>query len=323
LPDFIILANARWDAGGRGGNSSQQYAQAVLRRGWRLCYIQQDGARLHTPLEALDLGPNTVVMCDLPWVEFYLDLFLELKARGCRTVYRIVDNFYQTVRRDSYSEERECAFIRAADAVFASSPLNVSRFQEVRADIGLLRNGVNLKYLWAPPSAPPGDLHFGKPTVAFVASFWDPEWIDWPALLNAARVNSAMAINVLGDVERIPKLSFPGNVHLLGKRPWPLLKNYIHFCDAGLSLYRTRRTRFSNPLKVLEYLACGRPAVSCPNPSISDYPYLYFYRRPQALSAKITTAAAAVIDKKALYHFLEQHTWEARLDVILSKLGFS
>ena len=129
MASLIILANARWDTEGRGGNSSQQYAIAGIRQGLKVCYIQKDKVNRHTPLEEIEFGNNAVVMCDMPWVDFYYDVFMKLKALGCRTAYRIVDNWAMTKRREEYSQEREEEFIRQADAVFASHPLNMERFK--------------------------------------------------------------------------------------------------------------------------------------------------------------------------------------------------
>lgn len=321
LPDFVILANVRWnrDGEGRGGNSSAQYADAIMRRGWRVSFLQKDGANHLTPLAELALGPQTVVMCDMPWVDFYLELFVSLQRRGCRTVYRIVDNWLLTHRQAEYREEREIEFIRTADAVFASNPLNIERFRRVRDDITLLRNGVDLDYLRCRREKP-ADLRRGNPTAVFSASFWDPTWVDWEALLYAADTRPELALNILGAAAGLPKRKLPPNLHLLGRRPWSDLPAYLQHAEVGLVAYDAARTSYTNPLKVLEYLASGLPVVASPNPSLEDYPYVFFYRSPQEFVEQISAAAAVEIDREALYRTLQQHTWEARLDQLLTKL---
>jgi len=321
LPDFVILANAVWDSPtGGGGHSSQQYALAMMRRGWRVSFVQKDGSVVHTPLKELNPGPGTIVMCDLPWIDHYYDTFMNLKEQGCRTIYRIIDNWHMTPRRD-YSEEREIAFITAADLVFASNPLNIERFLPIRSDITLLRNGVDLELFWNWKGDPPADLLRGKPTLVFVASFWDPEWIDWRSLFHALESCPEMTLNVIGPRERIQAQSAPRNCHFLGVKRNRLLPSYLHNCDAGLLPYNRARTRYNNPLKVLEYLGCGLPVVCCPNLSIMDYPYRYFYRDPEEFVAKIRLALETPIDSAFLHRSLSQHTWESRLESLLARLA--
>lgn len=323
MPDFVILGNCLWNSKGRGGNSSQQYALAVMRRGWRVRYVDRYGTGLFTPWEDLEIGPETVVMCDMPWVKHYYTLFMELKMRGCRTVYRAVDNWHMTPRRDDYDEEREIAFITAADAAFASNPLNVERFKKIRPDITLLRNGTDLALFWNWQGEPPEDLRPGKPAVAFVASLWAPEWVDWESLFYAAEASPELSFNFLADPSKFPDRARPANMNVIGIRRWPLLPSYLHHCGVGVLPYFPERSCYTNPLKVLEYLACGLPVVCCPNPSIMDCPHLFFYSGPRDFLDKIKAAAEAEIDREALYHFLEQHTWDRRLEDIVEKLGFS
>lgn len=321
MPDFVILSNCPWNSDGRGGNSSQVYAETIMQRGGRVHFADSGGVRLFTPIEQLDLGRNTVVMCNMPWVEYYFDLFFDLMVAGCPSIYRIVDNWHETPRWFYYSEAREIDYIKAADIVVASNPLNADRFRHIRPDIGLLRNGVDLANFWHWQGEPPTDLKKGEITAAFVTSLWAPEWIDWEALFYAVESCPELVINVLARIENFPARPVPDNMNLIGIRPWKMLPAYLHHCDVGLLPYLPAKTRHSNPLKALEYLGCGVPVVCLPNPSLTDYPYHFIYDGPADFVDKIRQAAATEVDRAALYNFLQQHTWEARLDSLLLRLG--
>lgn len=320
MPDFVILANTHWDPPTGGGNSSQQYANAMLRRGWRVCFLQRDGVEVLTPLRELQMGPETVAICDLPFIDFYYDTFMRLRDLGCRTVYRVVDNWLLTPCR-YYSEARELAFIKAADLVVCSSPLNIGRFINTRPDITLLRNGVDLPRFRDWQGERPADLVIGQPTLVFMASFWDRSWVDWQALLYAAEKLPQASFNLLGDRERIGLTELPDNLHLLGTKRHELLPAYLRHSDVGLLTYNPGRTWYNNPVKVLEYLAAGLPVVSCPNISIANYPYIFPYRTPEECVRQIAQASRTPLDHDYLQQVLEQHTWETRLDLLLAKLA--
>ena len=320
MPDFVILSNSPWNSKGRGGNSSQQYALAVMRRGWRVHYADMYGVRSFTPLSDLAPGPGTVVMCDNPWVKYYADLFFELKAQGCSTVYRAVDNWLTTPYRGQYCEERELAYVRESDLAVASNPLTVERFRPCRPDIDLLRNGVDLDHFWNWSGTPSAEIKRGQPTVVLVTSLWAPDWIDWPALFYAAESCPEMVINVLANPENFPQHAFT-NINLIGIRSWQILPAYLRQCDVGVIPYLPDKARYTNPLKALEYLASGLPVVHAPNPSITDYPYMYQYDSPADFVSQIQAAAQARLEEAALHQTLSQHTWDQRLEILLAKLG--
>ena len=86
--------------------------------------------------------------------------------------------------------------------------------------------------------------------------------------------------------------------------------------ELGLMPYDYERTRYNNPLKVLEYLANGLPVVCCPNISVADYPYVYFFASPEEFVEKIQLATKIEINRDLLYRFLQYRTWDANLEVL-------
>jgi glycosyltransferase involved in cell wall biosynthesis len=322
MPDFVILGNSKWDGpAGRGGNSSQQYAQVLLRRGWRVSFIQLDGGNKLTPLEEIVPGPETIVMCCRPWPEFYYQIFMMLKARGCRTIYRSSDNWAYTIRRKNYSEEMEIDILRAADVVVASNPLSIERFKHIRPDMTLLRNGVDLDLFWNSQDEASPDIVTGNPTAIFVASFWDLDWIDWSNLTAAARLLPKLSVNILGNVPDALQAEAPPNIHCLGSQPWRNLPAYHKKCDIGLVTYNAEYTAYNNSLKVMEYLASGLRVVCAPNESTKDYPYIFQYRSAEELASQIMNAAATPVDRDSLYSFLKQHTWDKNMDILLRRVA--
>ena len=70
------------------------------------------------------------------------------------------------------------------------------------------------------------------------------------------------------DPERMEALIARPNVHWLGTKPFAELPSYLGAIDVGLTPYaQSAFNRASFPLKTLEYLAAGRPAVASDLPA--------------------------------------------------------
>jgi len=70
----------------------------------------------------------------------------------------------------------------------------------------------------------------------------------------------------------------------------------------------------------LAYLACGKPIVSCNNPSIRGYPYVYLFVRPQEFPSSVRRALAKEVDQENLMIFLNDHTREKRIETMMRQL---
>jgi len=318
---FVILAESFWDAGGIGGNSGQQYTRALLRMGWTVSYVEPDGSWKLAPTESVSAPEKTIVLCCFPCTEDNFSIFRRLSDGGARTVCLIVDDWTTMGLEESYKPELESEFVKTADKVFACNPLNIERLLPLREDIELLRNGVDLLYFEAGQWKKPISLQKGRLTLGVVASFYYPDWIDLDPLLEYAVGHPEDVLHLVGNVKRVAQCSrFPSNVIVHGVKHWMEIPVFIHQFDLCIVPYNPETTSTTNPIKVLEYLACGKPVLSCPNPSLFGYPYLYFYRNGREFGQQVKKAASKNIDKIFLRNFLSEQTWEKRIQKILSSL---
>ena len=161
--------------------------------------------------------------------------------------------------------ERE--LVARADLVLAASPLLASRFPVGKTR--LLEHGVDLD-LFSRPEPPALDLPKGK-----VAGFYGAlaPWIDTGLLRDVAGLLPDWRFLFIGpvktDVSAIAGLS---NVTLLGERPHHELPGYSQHWTAGMiPFHDNAQIRASNPLKLREYLAAGRPVVATPFPAMLPY----------------------------------------------------
>lgn len=324
---FVILANARWDSAGIGGNSSQQYARTLMRMGWEVAYLQPDDTWRIKEISEIEKNHDTVVMCDLPYLESYKRVFHSLIQSGCRSVCRIVDywkswestDFFES---DSFKPELEADFLKMADQVFALNPLNVTRLKSIRPDIKLLRNGVDLEYFLSNKNRDQTTLPRGTLALGVIASFWIPDWINLDPVLHYAKKYPECRVNIIGNADFLKeKGEYPLNIIFHGIKHWKDIPALIRQFDVCVVPYNPATTRYTNPTKVLEYLAGGKPVVSCHNPSIMDYPYVYFYKNSRDFEDAVDQALSNPIDKEYLFGFLKKNTWEERINIILDSLN--
>jgi glycosyltransferase involved in cell wall biosynthesis len=319
--EVVILANSKWDSGGFGGNSSQQYARTFLKMGWRVSYVEPSGTwRIESP-GASGLNPNRIVMCDFPYVELFKELFNHLGEKGFRRVCRIVDHWKSINVDEQFNPDLEPQFIREAEVVFASSPLNVKRLSRLRPDIKLLRNGVDLDHFNFKESDHGPQLSQGRINLGVVASFWIARWIQLQPLIRYAEHHFQDIVHVIGKPDgRFQELLKLDNVILHGPKHWNDLPGFVSRFDVGVVPYSAWETRYTNPIKVLEYLACGKPVVSCYNGSIDSFPYVYFHDGERSFEKAIERAVSIPINKERLREFLKENSWQDRIHTIISCL---
>ncbi|MBD3234218.1 MAG: glycosyltransferase, partial [candidate division Zixibacteria bacterium] len=118
----------------------------------------------------------------------------------------------------------------------------------------------------------PTDLkHIPHPRIGYYGLVRD--WFDFEMLRDVFIKHPEWSLVLVGPCDTDTSLiSDLPNVHLLGSRPYEKLPTYLKGFDVCLIPYRDIEiTRNANPLKLLEYMASGKPIVCADLPSV--YPY--------------------------------------------------
>lgn len=136
----------------------------------------------------------------------------------------------------------------------------------------VVENGVDDRLFGAADQAPvPTDVTLPRPIAGFVGHLSDR--IDL-ALLEAvvARGTSVLLVGPRQfsfEMSRLDALLRQPNVQWVGPKPFEELPSYVRVMDVGLLPYADSAfNRASFPLKVLEYLAAGRPAIATDLPAV-------------------------------------------------------
>ena len=162
----------------------------------------------------------------------------------------------------------EAEIAARADLIFAASPLLAARFPAGKTH--LLPHGVD-NALFATPAPRAADLPGDAPVAGFYGAL--APWIDTGLIAAVARKLPHWKFVLVGPEQSdVSALRACPNVSLLGPRPHSALPGYSQHWTAGMvPFYDNAQIRASNPLKLREYLAAGRPIVATPFPALEPY----------------------------------------------------
>lgn len=214
----------------------------------------------------------------------------------------------------------ERKLVELADVVVATSPPLAHRFRQLDADVRLIPHGVDL-FPWRPRQHSRGQ----RIVLGFVGSL--DFRIDTRMLRSLATSRPNWQIRLLGvvgpgfDSKPLDELA---NVTIGPRVAHECLGDVLGSFDLGLLPYLDIPVyRFMNPLKNLELLAAGRPAVARPTAALDAFAdTLYFARTPDEFIAQCDRALAE--DSLARAHarraIAERHSWDDRLADLLALL---
>jgi glycosyltransferase involved in cell wall biosynthesis len=180
--------------------------------------------------------------------------------------------------------EMESELAARADLILAASPAMAAHFPAAKTHV--VPHGVDLD-LFGTPAPRAKDLPDG-PVAGFYGTL--AEWLDYELIAATARLLPEWRFVLVGpaaaDVSAIAGLA---NVSLLGARPHAALPSYAQHWTAGLIPFLDNaQIRASNPLKLREYLAAGRPIVATPFPAMLPYAeHIAVAATPEAFAAAL------------------------------------
>ena len=227
-------------------------------------------------------------------------------------VYYAGDDFSALAGVDHAPVARmEAELARRADLVLAASDVIAARFDPAKTRI--VPHGVDYGR-FATPAAPSPRLPAGK-----VAGFYGSinDWIDVEAIATAAKRLPDWTFLLIGRVETdITALAGLSNIRILPAMAHADLPGFSqHWTVSLLPFVRNRQIEASNPLKLREYLAAGRPVAAT-----WRFPAINAVGGPVATGDDLATAILDAGEMtRAVAAFrpaLTGDTWEARAQMV-------
>lgn len=161
------------------------------------------------------------------------------------------------------------------------------------------------------------------PVVGFVGAVF--EWFDVDLICKLAEAHPEYSVLLVGPVNT-GKNEFEkhSNIIMVGAKPYGVLPSYLSNIDVCLIPFKINGiTLASNPIKMYEYLAAGKPVVSTALPEViknaseivsigSDYDDFIHKVKLSTKEIYLTDETA----KNKRVDFARQNSWDSRVDVI-------
>lgn len=225
----------------------------------------------------------------------------------------------------------EAALCKKCDVVFATAQGLYDTLSKYNPNTYLIPNGVNYELFSRvdDPALPvPTDLfRIEKPVLGFVGAL--QECIDYDLVSFAADRHPEWSFVFIGPKlpgADISALENRPNIHLLGKKPYKEVVNYLACFDVCLNLFRPNSlSKDVSPLKFYEYLATGKPILSTPQPDqVLQYAdVVYIASSPEEFEEK----CAQAIKERSNWHVQRRKelgkacSWDARVSEMRAKIS--
>jgi glycosyltransferase involved in cell wall biosynthesis len=191
-------------------------------------------------------------------------------------VYYVVDDYAALAQMDASRIQRlDDELTTRADVVFVCSETLLKRKRESNRNVEYSPHGVDFE-LFSQAQDPATEIAepargLLQPVIGYFGSIAGQIDLELIAYLAGQRKNWTFLLIGMASVDVSAVAALP-NVHLAGPQPYESLPRWAKAFDVTIVPYR--RNRFvlnSNPLKIREYLAAGKPVVSVRAPEIERF----------------------------------------------------
>jgi glycosyltransferase involved in cell wall biosynthesis len=252
--------------------------------------------------------------------------FLAGRLGELAVIYYCIDDYAAHPGVDAVSIQRcDDDLTRKADRVFVAPPALLEHKQRLNAHVTFSPHGVDAE-LFARASdpltpAPPSLASITYPVVGFFGSVAD--WVDISLIAKLARERPAYTVLMVGHVSTdISELEALPNVRLVGAQSYESLPNWASvFTVAMIPYRRNRQVMNSNPLKLREYLATGKPVVSVSTPEVERFSSFVLIAKSADEFVQLVDLAVLERDPAASRRRMQavaDSSWESRVAVTLA-----
>ncbi len=294
----------------------------LLDRDW----VQFNWHRLSVPNIMSYLARTGFDQVDLLYLDSINFSFLIDHVSHRKSILRIADAYSSFSKYTKAAAKAESYLAQNVDCVIYTAKHLLNYVLQLKPKNVLhVPNGVNFAHFANRNGTMPSDLKtIPGPIAVYVGAM--EEWFDFELINKAALALPEVSFVLIGpDHLAKRRLSKYPNLHILGKKGYSDLPNYLAHCDVGLIpfdvLNHGNLVHGINPLKLYEYLACGIPVVS------SDWSEMHQLNPPATLCntvdefiSGIRVALADPANKQARIEYAAREDWGHRVNLITDNL---
>ena len=273
-------------------------------------------------LKKLNFHPDASIFYSLHFVP----LIKPLTSMKTKITYDCVDDAlsFPEFASNKYLKA-EIELIKSSSVCFATSKLLCDKITKYNSECVYLPNAMDFDHFnIATKSIPNVELPFLKhPVIGFIGAISD--WVDVDLICRLAERHPEYSVLLVGPVNSgKDKLETKSNIVMVGTKPYETLPSYLSNIDVCLIPFKINNiTLASNPIKMYEYLAAGKPVVSTALPEVirNASGIVYIGKDEEDFIKKVEMAVKETEgkDETAAYErvdFARKNSWESRVDVI-------
>lgn len=274
-------------------------------------------------LKCLNFEPDVAIFCSL----FYNFLLEPLKAMDVKIVYDCMDEFsgFSGVSGVSEVLRVERDLTKRSSLVIATSKTLCEKLSKINSNCIYVPNAADFRHFHTATQIKekPAEIkRLQYPIIGFIGNVDD--WVDIDLICKLAEVHPDYSILLVGPINfGQNKLKRYSNIMMVGTKKYELLPQYLSFMDVCLIPFKINKlTLASNPIKLYEYLAAGKPVVSTALPEVCDNASQVvmiakdddFIKKVEEAVNETKSENKATILRRI--NFARNNSWDKRIDTI-------
>ena len=258
----------------------------------------------------------------------YVSLLHSLRSMGTKILYDCVDEVSGFSDRGDIGmvlREEKNLVVNSSIVIVTSQALR-QKLSKLNSNCFYIPNGADVPHFLKATKASekiPEIEHLRHPIIGYIGSIFD--WFDVDLVCRLAELHPEYSVLIVGPVSHgSEKFKQHPNITLVGVKKYEVVPKYLAYMDVCLIPFKINKlTLASNPIKLYEYLAAGKPVVSTALPEVCNNAseFVYVGKNREDFIRKVEEAVDE--PKKPEYEaivagrvrFAQDNSWEKRIDV--------